>query len=109
MQDMSEGNKMTDPEVKGEEQGEHTHDSHPLRWNRRTLISAVALLLVGVIAAVGYRGWSGGKSQSAAPRMEAQTPVASPVASNEFTLTDEEQLRQIAVEPVAERTIDMER
>src|SRR5262249_57799732 len=62
-----------------------------------------------VSGAVGYRAWRGGKSQSAAPRVEAQTPVASPVVSNEFTINDEEQLRQIAVEPVAERTLDMER
>ncbi|HZS10537.1 MAG TPA: efflux RND transporter periplasmic adaptor subunit [Blastocatellia bacterium] len=72
------------------------------------LLVPVALLMLCVIVAVLYRsGESPRKESKAAGAVEAATPGAN-LAADVVTANDKE-LQQLTIEPVGERTIDLER
>ncbi len=104
MQETIEQTKTTDHEIEASERNEHSHEPGPFRRNKRVIFIAAALLTL-CLAAVIYRAEEG--RHAVAPHAEA--PSASEVTPPDVAVATDEQMRQIAVEPVTERTLDVER
>ncbi|HKC86876.1 MAG TPA: efflux RND transporter periplasmic adaptor subunit [Blastocatellia bacterium] len=105
MQETIEQTKTTEHEIKASERNEHSHEPGPFRRNKRAIFIAAALLTLCLAAAVIYRAEEG--RHSVAPHAEA--PSASEAPPPDVAVATDEQMRQIAVEPVTERTLDVER
>src|SRR5215813_14155636 len=105
MHETIEQTKVTDHEIKASERNEHSHEPGPFRRNQRVILIAAALLALCLAAAVIYRAEEG--RHSVAPHAEA--PSASEAMPPDVAVATDEQMRQIAVEPVTERTLDVER
>src|SRR5262249_3995523 len=103
MQETIEQTKTTDHEIKASERNEHSHELGSFRWNKRVIFIAAALLTLCLAAAVIYRAEEG--RHSVAPH--AETPSASEAMPPDVAVATDEQMRQIAVEPVTERTLDL--
>ena len=105
MQETIEQTKVTDHEIKAGERYEHTQEPGPFSRNKRVILIAAALLALCLAAAIIYRAQDG--RHAVAPPAEATS--ASEAMPPDVAVATDEQMRQIAVEPVAERTFDVER
>jgi membrane fusion protein, heavy metal efflux system len=105
MQETIEQTKATDHEIKASERNEHSHESRPFRGNKRVIFIAAALLTLCVAAAAIYRAQDG--RHAVAPQAEATS--ASESIPPGVAVATGDQMQQIAVEPVTERTLDVER
>jgi cobalt-zinc-cadmium efflux system membrane fusion protein len=105
MQEATEETKTTDHEIEASEQNERPHEPGTFSRNKRVIFIAAALLALCVGAAVIYRGRDG--RPVVAPHAEAKSSSESMPPG--VAVTTDEQMQQIAVEPVIERTLDVER
>src|SRR5215475_12919479 len=106
MQETIEQTKVTDHEIKASELSEDSQGPGPFRWNKRVIVIAASLLAVLVAAAVVYLAQDG--RHAGAPQAEAASASMPPEQPDVAAATGE-QMQQIAVEPVTERTLDVER
>src|SRR5262249_23422749 len=105
MNETIEQAESTDHEIKVSERNEHSQEPGSFHRNKRVIFIAAALLTLCLAAAVIYRAEEG--RHSVAPH--AETPSASEAMPPDVAVATDEQMRQIAVEPVTERTLDVER
>ncbi len=105
MQETIEEIKTTDHEIKATEGKEHSHEPRRFRWNKSVIFGAAALIALCAGAAVIYRAL--GAQRPVASQADATSaPAAMPP---DVAVATGDQMQQISVEPVTERTLKMER
>ena len=105
MRETIEETKTTDREIEASERNEYSHDPRPFRRDKRVIFVAAGLLALCVGAAVIYRAWEG--QRAVAPQAEATT--ASEAMPPDIAVATGEQMQQITVAQVTERTLEVER
>jgi cobalt-zinc-cadmium efflux system membrane fusion protein len=105
MKETIEETKTTDHEIKASERNEHSHEPRPFRRDKRVIIISTGLLALCMGAAVIY--WARDRQHAVAPQTEPTS--ASEAAPPDVTVATDEQMKQISVEPVTERTLDVKR
>src|SRR5262249_31284141 len=107
MQETIEDTKTTDQEIKASERDEHVQEPRPFRMNKRVMFIAAALLTL-CLAAVIYLARD--KRHAVAPQGETTSASGAITPGqpgwSDVAVTSDEQMRQITVEPVAERALD---
>src|SRR5262245_47835541 len=107
MREIIEETQATAHEINVGEHGEHSAEQHPIRWNKRIVLTTGAILLLGAIATIAL--WTRGAmpGQTAAPQIEAKSGAET--ARLGVAVATDEQMQQITVEAVTEHALDEER